>query len=102
MHAAFLAYLLALGAILARGINIRPLKWGPALVAIFLLMWADWILTAQLLSLFSAIHFTAAYMVSSLVIAMFISVGLRLASLLTGWSFSQRFGTFSPPISTWM
>src|SRR4051812_33263323 len=31
----------------------RFLDWGPALLAVFLLVWADLILTAQLLSLFS-------------------------------------------------
>src|SRR5260221_14144205 len=102
MHAAFLAYLLALGAILARGINIRPLKWGPALVAIFLLIWADWILTAQLLSLFSAIHFTAAYIVASLAIAMFISVGLRLVPLEIEVSFPEFPNPFSPQISRYI
>jgi hypothetical protein len=80
-HAAFLAYLLALGAILALGVKSRHLRWGPALVAIFLLLWTDLILTAQLLSLFSAIYVMSAYVVASLAIAATISVGLRFIPL---------------------
>ena len=81
MQAAFLVYLLALGAILALGVKTRYLGWGPALVAVFLLIWADLILTAQLLSLFSAIYVTGAYVAASLAIAAIICAGLRLVPL---------------------
>ena len=77
MSAAYFAYLLALGAILARGVKTPNLRWGPALVAIFLLIWTDLILTAQLLSLFSAIYVAGAYVVASLAIAAVLSIGLR-------------------------
>ena len=76
MHAAFLVYLLALGAILALGVKSRFLGWGPALVAIFLLIWADLILTAHVLSPFSAIRITSAYIAVSLAIAAITSFGL--------------------------
>ena len=79
MHVAFLVYLLTLGAIIAIGAKTRHLCWGPALVAIFLLIWArNLILTAQLLSPFNAIRFTGAYIVVSVAIAAAISAGLRL------------------------
>src|SRR4051794_33916694 len=99
MHAAFLVYLLALGAIFAFAVKTRMLGWGPALVAIFLLIWADLVLTAQLLSLFSALGATSIYVASSLVIAAIVSAGLRCVPLeaeLNVLEFSQP---FSPQIA---
>src|SRR5947207_5014667 len=102
MHAAFLVYLLALGAILAVGVKTRFLGWGPALVAIFLLIWADLILTAQLLSLFSAIGATGAYVAASLAIAAIISVGLRFVPLRTELRVPEFSNRFPPQISRYI
>jgi hypothetical protein len=75
------AYFLALGGILAIGVRSPHLRWQSAILAIFLLGWAVLILTAQLLSLFSAIGSTIAYIVASLGIAAAISAGLRRIAL---------------------
>ena len=99
MHADFLLYLLALGAILALGVKTRYLGWGPALVAIFLLIWADLVLTAQLLSLFSAIGVTSAYIAASLAIAAIISLGLRRVPLEAELSVPEFSNPFSPQLS---
>ena len=64
----FIVYLLSLGAILAFGVKTQYLRWAPALIAIFILIWADLILTAQALSLFSAIYITSGYVGASLAI----------------------------------
>ena len=102
MHAAFLVYLLALGAILAVGVKSRFLGWGPALVAIFLLIWADLILTAQLLSLFSAIYLTGLYVAASLAIAAIISVGLRCVPLEAELKVPEFSNPFPPQISRYL
>jgi hypothetical protein len=97
MHAAFLVYLLALGAILALGVKTRYLRWGSALVAVFLLIWADLILTAQLLSPFSAIGVAGAYIVASIAIAAVIAAALRLVAL----EVELRFPEFPDPFPPW-
>jgi len=102
MHAAFLVYLLALGAILAVGVKSRFLGWGQALVAIFLLIWADLILTAQLLSLFSAIGSTGIYIVASLAVAAVLSIALRHVPLEAGPSFPEFPNPFRPQISRYL
>jgi hypothetical protein len=102
MHAAFLAYLLALGAILALGVKTRYLRWGPALVAIFLLIWTDLILTAQLLSLFSALDVMGAYVIVSVAIAALIAIGLRLVPLEVELSFPEFPNPFSPRLSSYL
>src|SRR4051812_25491722 len=102
MHAAFLAYLLALGAILTVGVKTRYLGWGPALVAIFLLVWADLVLTAQLLSLFSAMGVTGAYVAASLAIAASISVGLRRIPLEAELKVPEFSNPFSPQLSRYL
>lgn len=99
MHAVFLVYLLALGAILALGVKTRFLGWGPALVAIFVLIWADLVLTAQLLSLFSAIYVMSAYVAASLAIAAIISAGLRFVPLETALRVPEFPNPFSPQLT---
>jgi hypothetical protein len=101
-HAAFLAYLPALGAIVALGVKTCYLRWGPALVAIFLLIWADLILTAQLLSLFSAIYLTSAYVLVSLAIAVLVSIGLRFVPPVAEPSFPEFPNPFSDRLSRYV
>lgn len=77
MHVLASLYLLGLTAILLVGVKSVHLRLAPALVAIFLLLWGVLILTAQVLSLFSAINLTSVYIALSVVIAAGFSVGLR-------------------------
>lgn len=102
MHAAFLVYLLALGAIVTLGVKTRFVGWGPALVAIFLLIWADLILTAQLLSLFSAMYIRSAYVAASLAIAAIIAVGLRRVPPEAGLSVPEFSNPLSPQFSRYL
>ena len=78
MHLAALVYVLALAAILAIGAKSPHLSWSRALIAVFLLIWADLILTAQVLSLFSAINVTWAYICVSLIVAAAMAGGAEL------------------------
>src|SRR4051794_33184807 len=99
MHTAFLVYLLALGAILAVSVKTRYLGWGPPLVVIFLLVWADLILTAQLLSPFSAIGVTAAYIVVSVAVAAIASTALRCIPLAVELRVPEFPNPLSPQLS---
>jgi len=81
MHALALLYVFALAGILALGVRSRYLRWSRALVAVFLLGWAALILTAQVLSLFSALHVTAAYVPLSLALAAAAAILMRLVPL---------------------
>ena len=49
MHLPALAYVLGLTAILTFGVRSPHLGWSRAVIAIFVLLWADLILTAQAL-----------------------------------------------------
>src|SRR5207253_1775273 len=86
----------------ALGVKTRHLGWGAALVAIFLLTWADLILTAQLLSLFSAIGVRSAYVAASLAIAAIISVGLRRVPLAAGLWVPQFSNPLSPQLARYL
>jgi hypothetical protein len=94
MHLAFLLYLIALSGILAVGVKSPRLGWPGALVAIFILVWSVLILTAQTLSLFSAINVTSAYIALSLFIAAVTAIGLRHIPLEHDLSFPP----FSSPL----
>ncbi len=102
MSPAFSAYLLLLGAILAAGLKGRDLRPGRVLVALFLLIWADLILTAQLLSIFAAIDVMGAYIAASLAIAAVISVGLRFVPPGTEPDFPAFPDPFSPAVSRYV
>ncbi len=77
MHVLALAYLFALSAILAAGVKSPQLGWLRAAVAVFLLVWAVLILTAQLLSLFSVLNVPWLFVAGSIIIALGTSLGLR-------------------------
>jgi hypothetical protein len=81
MTIACLAYFPALGVIFALGVRSLHLTAGAVLVSIFVLVWADLVLTAEVLSPFSAIGSFDAYVAASLAIAILISAGLRLVPL---------------------
>src|ERR1700736_1427398 len=95
-HLAALIYLTALSGILAAGVKSPRLGWPSVLVAIFVLVWAVLILTAQTLSLFSAINVTSAYIALSFFIAAATSVGLRRIPLKYDVSFPPFQSPFGP------
>ena len=69
MHILALIYLFALAAILAVGAKSPQLGWLRCVLAVFLLVWAVLILTAQFLSLFSVLNVTWLYVGVSILIA---------------------------------
>ena len=70
MHLALFAYVLGLTIIFAFGVRSPQLGASRAIIAVFILLWADLILTAHLLSLASAIDNFFAYVALSFVIAL--------------------------------
>jgi hypothetical protein len=99
-HLAALIYLAALSGILAAGVKPSCLGWPSALAAIFLLGWSVLILTAQTLSLFSAINVASAYIALSIVIATATSIGLRRIPIKKDLSFPQFESPFGPQATT--
>src|SRR5258705_13674487 len=99
-HLAALIYLAALSGILAAGVRSPRLGWPSALVAIFVLVWAVLIMTAQILSLFSAIDVTSAYVAFSVFIAAATSIGLHPIPLKYDVSFPAFPSPFGPRATT--
>jgi hypothetical protein len=99
MHLLFLLYLLSLGAMLVIGVRSPFLRLGPLLVAVFLLIWIDLVLTAQVLSLFSALSSMAAYVATSLAIAIMLGAGLRMLPLTHEVALPEFSNPFSPRVS---
>jgi hypothetical protein len=102
MHFLALSYLLGLGAILWMGVKSSHLHWSRALIAIFLLLWAVLILTAQVLSLFAAINVTWAYIGLSMLIAVAISAGLRLIVPERDLTFREFPSPFGPRLTAYV
>lgn len=99
MHILFLLYVATLGGLVAAGIRSPFLRRGPLLIAVFLLVWADLVLTAQLLSLFAALNSAAAYIVTSLALAALLGAGLRTLALDRELTFPEFRNPFSPHVS---
>src|SRR5689334_13639307 len=78
MHLLAALYLCALIAILTLGMHGLRLSWLSKTIALFLLIWAVFIVTAQILSLFSAINRTGEYIGLSIALAAAAAAGLRL------------------------
>jgi hypothetical protein len=70
-------YLASLGAVASYAVRSPHLPLRATLLAVFLLVWADLILTAQILSLFTALDVTSAYVALSLGIAVLFILALR-------------------------
>ncbi|HWM49442.1 MAG TPA: hypothetical protein VNR11_21285 [Xanthobacteraceae bacterium] len=100
MHALAAAYVVALGAVLAFGVRSRCMPWARVLLAVYLLLWAVLILTAQVLSLFSAINVTGAYIGVSLAIAAGFSLLLRRIPPERELSLPQFGGRLAPRVET--
>lgn len=96
MHILALLYFFDLATILVLGVKSSYLTWSRALIAIYLLLWAVLILTAQILSLFSAINATNAYVILSFIVAVGIAVGLRQIPLRAPPKASHFAEPFSP------
>lgn len=96
---ACLFYFLTLGATFAFGLRNRHLASGPLLVAVFLLTWMDIVLTAEVLSLFSAMGDFGLSIVVSLGVAVLLSLGLRFVQLQAGFAVEMFPDPFSPKLS---
>ena len=91
-----LIYLSLLAAIFLCAIKSKGMPPIAVLVATFVLVWADVVLTAQILSLFSALNLTLLFVLLSISIAFIAAVGLhRLAPHQP--LYVQPFATFLPP-----
>jgi hypothetical protein len=102
MNAACLVYLLSLSAILALGVRGSYRCLRTQLVAIFLLVWADLVLTAQLLSLFSALHLFGVYVSTSLAIAVLLTLGARCLPIGRELDLPQFADPFPPGLSRYL
>lgn len=95
MHLLAALYLCALIAILTLGMHGLRLSWLSKTIALFLLIWAVFIVTAQILSLFSAINRTGEYIGLSIALAVAAAAGLRLIAPDTAIGFPE----FAPVLS---
>jgi hypothetical protein len=102
MHFLAMIYLVALAAILVAGVRHAQLGWLRAAVGVFLLTWAVLIVTAQLLSLFSALNVTWLFAGLSIVIAAVASAGLRKMRPTRELSFPEFESPFSPRVAAWV
>jgi hypothetical protein len=102
MHSLALIYVVTLAAILAAGVKSPQLGWLRTGLATFLLVWAVLILTAQLLSLFSALNVTWLYIGVSIVIAAGASAGLRNIRPRRELSFPAFESPFGPRATAWV
>jgi len=98
MHAFALLYAAALVGIIWFGVWSPYLPWPRALIAVFLLVWAVIIMTAQMLSLFAAINVTGIYVALSLILAALAATLIRRIPLERALSFPTLGGTFGPRV----
>ena len=77
MHLLAAVYLIVLVTCLSLGIRASRIGWPGNIIALFLLVWAVFIGTAQILSLLSALNETNAYVGLSIVLSVSAGVGLR-------------------------
>src|SRR5690242_15458199 len=77
MHLLAAVYFLVLVTCLSLGTRASRMSWPGTIIALFLLVWAVFIAAAQILSLFSALNETRAYIGLSIVLAVAAGVGLR-------------------------
>src|SRR5438445_5219861 len=102
LHILAAIYLLVLTAVLAAGVRPAQLGWLRAIVAVFLLVWAVLIVTAQLLSLFSALNVTWLFTGVSIAVAAAASAGLLKIRPAGKLSFPEFESPFSPRIGAWV
>jgi hypothetical protein len=102
MHILAVIYLLVLMAVLAAGVRSPQLGWLRGIVAVFLLLWAVLIVTAQLLSLFSVLNVTWLFIGVSIAVAAVASTGLRSIRPAGQLSFPEFESPFSPRVGAWV
>jgi len=95
-------YLLVLTGVLAAGLRSARLGWLRAAMAVFVLLWAVLIVTAQLLSLFSALNVTWLFTGVSIAVAAAASAGLRNILPVRDLSFPEFESPFSPRVGAWV
>ena len=91
-----------LGGLLAYGARSPHLPRRATLLAVFLLGWADLILTAQILSLLGALNVFSAYVVLSLAIAALMALALRRMPLERPLAVAEFPSPFSPRLAAWL
>src|SRR4051812_32590456 len=102
MHFFALIYLVVLVAILTAGAKSPQLGWLRGIVAVFLLLWAVLIVTAQLLSLFSALNVTWLFIGVSIAIAAVAGACLRKIRPVRVLSFPEFESPFGPRVGAWV
>ena len=102
MHFLAVIYLIVLTAILAAGVKSSQLGWLRATLAVFLLLWAVLILTAQSLTPFSALNVTWLFAGVSIAIAAGASAGLRNIRPNRALLFTEFESPFSPRVAFWV
>src|SRR5438309_1596693 len=99
MHTLAVIYLVVLAGALVAGVRSPQLGWLRAALAVFLLMWAVLILTAQFLSLFSALNVTWLFVGVSLFIAAGASLCLRKIHPARSLYFPEFKSPFGPRVA---
>ena len=99
MHTLAVIYLVVLAGALVAGVRSPQLGWLRAALAVFLLMWAVLILTAQFLSLFSALNVTWLFVGVSLFIAAGASFCLRKIHPARSLYFPEFKSPFGPRVA---
>jgi hypothetical protein len=96
MHLLAAVYLLVLLACLSLGMRSSRITWPSRIIALFLLVWAVFIATAQILSLFSALNETPAYIGLSVALSLAAGVGLRFIAPESSVAFAELPRSLSP------
>jgi len=102
MHFLAAIYLVILATILTAGVKSPQLGWLRTIVAVFLLLWAVLIVTAQLLSLFSVLNVTWLFTGVSIAIAAISCAGLRKIQPARALLFPEFESPFSPRVAAWV
>jgi hypothetical protein len=102
MHFLATIYFLALAAILGWGLRSSRLGWMRAILAVFVLLWAVLIVTAQILSLFSALNVTWLYVLLSLAFAAGAGLGLQAIRPARELLFPEFASPFGPRTAKWI
>jgi hypothetical protein len=98
MHVLASLYVILLCVILWMGISASRLGRLRSALAVFLLVWAVWIMTSHLLSLFSVMNVTWLFIGSSVLVAVLASAGLRRIRSTANLDFPEFQSPFSPRV----
>ncbi|HWK44684.1 MAG TPA: hypothetical protein VNT30_08175 [Stellaceae bacterium] len=87
-----LVHFFLLVAVLSAGVRTHHLPRDAKVIAVFVLGWADLAITAQILSPFSALNVTAAYLPLSIAVGALASLGLRAVRPTCGVPLAEAYG----------